>query len=578
MFLPFMLVRSLHIGSVKQTGNMIRCFSQPSQFNMQPIPVTVLSGFLGAGKTSFLSKTLENASSQGETYGLIVNDMASINIDSKVISKQIIGNNGVDSVELQNGCVCCTLGNDMLNSVLSLTTSSEENGKRHDHIIIECSGIAEPRNIRQIFGETEVFSSPIYKKVKLDTMITLVDVTVFLELFGSSDILNQHSRLVNDDINATDANDDNDTGMREVTDLLLEQVEYADVVIINKCDLLKSADQLELVKKIIEAVNPTCKIFSSIRGEVKDSSSLIGFMGKCGVDGVAKQGFRERHQTVVTLTEYQMNDSLSLNNHSSDVADKNCNDDHSHQHHHANTHSHDHDHTCNDPSHDHSHVSHEHSHTCNDPTHDHSHIHNHQVAASSSTTTAKERFGITSLVYRRRKPFHPIRFSNFLKSIMGKLSIFNINSLVENIETNDNNSSKILLRSKGFVWVAHRPDLMYMLSHAGKYCEVSVKGMWWADIPTERWPENHVQSIMLDFELPFGDKRQELVLIGLFDDVKNNNASAISTAFLIRALDACLLTEKEMGAYEYIFDKFKIKEDIDNELQNHFDPEKKSIL
>ena len=150
------------------------------------MPITVLSGFLGAGKTTFLQHVLSNK--EGKRFGLVVNDMATVNVDAKQIRQQSIGSDdGIDTMELQNGCVCCTLAEDMIASVSKLISLSEIKGSKYDHIIVECSGIAEPRRIRELFQQAEDYSTALLKKVQLDTLITLVDASVFLNLFGTNE-------------------------------------------------------------------------------------------------------------------------------------------------------------------------------------------------------------------------------------------------------------------------------------------------------------------------------------------------------------------------------------------------------
>ena len=177
--------------------------------------------------------------------------------------------------------------------------------------------------------------------------------------------------------------------------------------------------------------------------------------------------------------------------------------------------SHDHSHdaaTCTDPTHDHSHdaatctdPTHDHSHdaaTCTDPTHDHS----HSSVEHSHATTAEERFGITSFVYKRRLPFHPGRFSMFLQGL-GKLSVKGIAEIAGGDKRNsegDNDALKVakksLLRSKGFVWMGTSKTAAYFISHAGQYLELMVLGRWWADISQADWPKGSEDEITVDFD------------------------------------------------------------------------------
>jgi G3E family GTPase len=444
------------------------------------MPITVLSGFLGAGKTSFLQYVLEN--DQGKRYGLIVNDVAAVNVDSKMIKKKTYGSeDGIDTLELQNGCVCCSLADDMLNSIAKLVSLSTIKGLDYDHIIVECSGIAEPRKIRDLFQEAEDYESIITESVKLDTLITLVDAKLFLEEFGSNTILGSKSDLA---VNKEDVegfkNFQQDGSQRQITELLLEQVECADIVIINKCDLLSDQKKdIVLVQNVIKKVNPNARILTCVYGEVKDPSVLLG---SAGGSGAADWGILDEHRLMLQAAAKELEQSH-------DHAEAACAPD------------------CKDPTHDHSH-SHDHAEAvcapdCKDPTHDHSHSHDH--AHNTDATTAETRFGITSLVYKRRRPFHPIRFSLFLNGI-GKLSIKGIQDIKSPLSnTNTANLSEEmtkqsehpLLRSKGFVWMATSAHAAYFMSHAGQYLELSVLGRWWSDIPRKDWPQGKNQQIYL---------------------------------------------------------------------------------
>ncbi len=219
----------------------------------KPMPITVLSGFLGAGKTSFLNHILQNQ--KGVKFGLVVNDMATINVDAKQIKHQNFGSSdGIDTLELQNGCICCSMAEELIASVSKLVSLSELKATKYDHIILECSGIAEPRKIRDLFQQAETYNVQLLKKVQLDTMITVVDATAFFELFGTKQLIADNSNLAfnaNDVQMRANANNSDGSEQRQVTELLLEQVECADIVLVNKCDLLASERDVELVKKVL---------------------------------------------------------------------------------------------------------------------------------------------------------------------------------------------------------------------------------------------------------------------------------------------------------------------------------------
>jgi G3E family GTPase len=209
-----------------------------------------------------------------------------------------------------------------------------------------------------------------------------------------------------------------------------------------------------------------------------------------------------------TCTDPTHDHSHSSSNHAvADHDEATCTDpthDHSHS---ASSHA-DHDEaTCTDPTHDHSHSSSSHADhdeaTCTDPTHDHS----HSKTSHSQTTTAEERFGINSFVYKRRTPFHPGRFSLFLQGL-GKLSVKGISEIASTEEKRVSVgeaeglvvAKKALLRSKGFVWMGTSKTAAYFISHAGQYLELMVLGRWWADIPQADWPKGSEDEITVDFD------------------------------------------------------------------------------
>ncbi len=232
---------------------LVRLSSSTSGIAKGPIPVTILSGFLGAGKTTFFRYTLANR--DGKKFGLIVNDMATVNVDAKQIRAQTFdSSSGITTMELQDGCVCCNLAEDMFASLSNLLTVADLKKESYDHIVVECSGIAEPRKLRDAFQSAEDYKLDFTKKLQLDTLITLVDATVFLDLFGTVQNFAANRHLAYQD--KQDPSDKNTyveldgSDQRVITELLLEQVECADIVIINKCDLLKNVGDVDLVRKV----------------------------------------------------------------------------------------------------------------------------------------------------------------------------------------------------------------------------------------------------------------------------------------------------------------------------------------
>lgn len=519
-------------------------------------------------------------------------------MDSKLIKQQTKSQtNSVETIELQNGCVCCSLAEDLMASVSNLVTMADMKGESYDHIVVECSGIAEPRKMRELFQQAEDFGSPLLYSVELDTLITIVDAKLFFDTFGSDTNINSKAELAYraEDVEGRKSLD-GDAGSRLITELLLEQVECADVVLINKCDLLPSAEDVQLVEKVIFKINPTAKVMTCVNGVIENPTDILGYAKG---EGAVSWGILDEHRKMLEAVEKEIVKETDHECTDSTCKDPSHHHDHGHEHHaetcvdetckdpshHHNHDDHSHasaacaDSTCTDATHDHSHV-HEHSHdsaagaecadtTCNDPTHNHDHSHTH----NNKKTTAEERFGITSLIYRRRRPFHPIRLSRFLQSL-GTFSVKGFNDIASTatlLEAEKEmkidsiaGSRKALLRSKGFVWMASSKSTVYFWSHAGQYIELMVLGRWWADIHERDWPEKMAEEIKIDFDGDQGDRRQELVFIGQFSDSGINSKKSLE-----ELLDSCLVTDEEFENYK------KIASNGDEALRNAFFNNKK---
>ena len=231
------------------------------------VPITLLSGFLGAGKTSLLKHLLVNKA--GMRVGVIVNDVAEINIDKSLVSKSSgAGNTGgssaeEDTVELQNGCACCSVAEEFLQSIEKLMEMSRDRGIPWDHIVVEASGVVEPREIRDNFRNAYVNQPEMLLGTELHTLVTVVDASVFLKEFEKRNKVCQRTDL--------GSNDFSEMNSRQVVDLMCEQVECCDVIIVNKIDLT-DATELGLLKETLTSLNPLAKMFSSERGRVELAS------------------------------------------------------------------------------------------------------------------------------------------------------------------------------------------------------------------------------------------------------------------------------------------------------------------
>jgi G3E family GTPase len=355
----------------------------------QTISVTILSGFLGTGKTTLLQHLLTN--SEGLKIGAVVNDMGAVNIDAKLV-KQRGGEDTVvgepeDFVELSNGCVCCSSGEDLLGALAELVSLSFMRGKAYDHLVVECSGIAEPRLVRRLFQDAQAAGWPLMQYLSLENMVSVVDAEGFSEVFNSDARMADRPELgeapaqEEDDILVLGGTPDQEAGAaarRAVSQLLVEQVEVADVILLNKADRVDAAAMTRL-QDLIGAINGFATVLPCEFARVASAQVLVPRRD----DGVALSNEVMDHKSAVDMALW-----LRAKAPAPTAA--------------ATTHDHGHSDTaecadaeCTDPTHDHGHSDAE----CTDPTHDHSHSEGGGLAG----TTAATRFGIGSFVYARRR-------------------------------------------------------------------------------------------------------------------------------------------------------------------------------
>ncbi len=402
------------------------------------IPVTILSGALGAGKTTTLNHLLEH--NEGHDIAVLVNDMGEINVDAELLSTGSELSAATGIAELSNGCICCERQDDLETEVSRLARSYD-----FEYLVVEASGISEPAPIARLFT-TESRAAARYA---VDTTVTVVDARSFYDAFLEGEVAGEGAVPSRET-----APGDTD---RPLSDLLIEQVEFADVVLCNKTDLLSETER-EGVREVIRTLQPEARVHETTFGAV-EAEAILG----TGLFDPRRTGERAGWKRAFDRAETSDGPTDQPGVESHDSADEDG-------HEHDADHSHDHQ--------PHSHGHHDHAHD-EDGTHEHTH------------RSPADVYGVTSVAFRRNRPLDPERFRAFLESLPANV-----------------------IRAKGRCWVAGRDETVQVLNVAGRSIRIETAGRWIASLP-ERERSLYRANRTADYWHPtWGDREVRLVFIG----------------------------------------------------------------
>ena len=412
---------------------------------MKDVPVLLLTGYLGSGKTTLVNRILSNK--KGIKFAVIVNDIGEVNIDADLIQQGGVVNQKDDSlVALQNGCICCTLKIDLVEQLRDIVAE-----QRFDYIVIEASGICEPAPIAQTICSIPTLGPQYISKgvPRLDCITTVVDALRMKDEFAGGDALGR-----------TDLEED------DLENLVIQQIEFCNIILLNKASEV-SAEEFNHLVEIIHAIQPKAVIMPCDYGDIDLDRILNTHMFN----------FDEVATSAAWINELE-------HHHGDEEEDEE--EEHEHHHDHDGEHEHCHHHHDHDEEHCHHHDHDEHC-CC------HHHHHDHEGGEV-------EEYGIGTFVYYRRKPFDMNFFDNFVAKLW----------------------PKSVIRAKGICWFKDQPDMCYLFEQAGRQIGLKNAGQWYATMPEDELKPllEREEGLRKDWDEKYGDRMQKIVFIGQNMDKK----------------------------------------------------------